>query len=121
GADGGTDLTRSPIATAADGGTQLGAFLKVGRPERRMPAVPLADADVTDVSAFIRSLGGAPARAGGPSTINAIVVGDAAAGERYFTGAGKCATCHSPAGDLKGIGSRLSAATIQGRVVYPRD
>jgi cytochrome c oxidase cbb3-type subunit 3 len=31
------------------------------------------------------------------------------------------ATCHSPAGDLKGIGARLPVATIQGRIVYPRD
>ena len=34
GVEGTTDLTRSPIATAADGGAQLSAFLKVGRPER---------------------------------------------------------------------------------------
>jgi cytochrome c oxidase cbb3-type subunit 3 len=122
GGEGATDLTRSAIATAADGGVQLAAFLKTGRPERRMPPFALADAEVADLSAFLRSVSPPPGRGGGRSNvINAVVVGDAAAGARYFNGAGKCATCHSPAGDFKGIGSRLTPATIQGRLVYPRD
>jgi mono/diheme cytochrome c family protein len=121
GMEGATDLTRSPIATAADGSTQLAAFLKVGRPERRMPPVPLSDTETADLSAFLRSLAAPAGRGGGRTVINAVVVGDAAAGEQYFNGAGKCATCHSPTGNLKGIGARLTAAQIQGRVVYPRD
>src|SRR5262249_12363490 len=32
--------------------------------------------------------------------------GNAAAGEAYFNGAGGCSKCHSPAGDLRGIGAR---------------
>jgi cytochrome c oxidase cbb3-type subunit 3 len=40
------------------------------------------------------------------------MVGDAAAGERYF--AARCASCHSVAGDLKGIGARdLGPAQLQ--------
>ena len=35
-----------------------------------------------------------------------IVVGDPKAGEAFFNGAGKCASCHSPTGDLAGVGSR---------------
>jgi mono/diheme cytochrome c family protein len=122
GGEGMTDLTRSAIATAPEAGP-LVAFLKVGRPERRMPPFALADADVADLSAYLRSVAAPAGRGGGAGrgAINAVVVGDAAAGERYFNGAGKCATCHSPTGDLKGIGSRLSAAAIQGRIVYPRD
>ena len=121
GAEGMTDLTRSAIATAADA-APLVAFLKTGRPERRMPPFALADAEVAGLSAYFRSIAvPAAGRGGGRGAINAIVVGDAAAGERYFNGAGKCATCHSPTGDLKGIGSRLSVAAIQGRLVYPRD
>jgi mono/diheme cytochrome c family protein len=121
GAEGMTDLTRSAIATAPDPAA-LVAFLKVGRPERRMPPFALADADVADLSAYFRTIAVPAGRGGGGrNAINAVVVGDAAAGERYFNGAGKCATCHSPAGDLNGIGSRLTAAQIQGRIVYPRD
>jgi cytochrome c oxidase cbb3-type subunit 3 len=39
-------------------------------------------------------------------TAPSILVGDAAAGQKYF--AEKCAGCHSETGDLKGIGSRIS-------------
>lgn len=121
GTEGATDLTRSPMVTAPDAATQLVAFLKVGRPERRMPPIALSDPEVADLAAFLRSVSPTAGRGGARNVINAVVVGDAAAGERYFNGAGKCATCHSPAGDFKGIGARLSAATIQGRLVYPRD
>ena len=121
GTEGATDLTRSAIAAAADGGTQLGAFLKVGRPERRMPPVSLSDVELADLATYLRSIAAPSARGGGRNAITAVVVGNAASGERYFNGAGKCATCHSAAGDLKGIGSRLPAAAIQGRLVYPRD
>ncbi len=120
GSEGATDLTRSAIA--AGDAAQLGAFLRTGRPERRMPPFALGDAEVADLSAFLRSIAAPPGRGGGRSNlIVAVVVGDAAAGERYFNGGGKCATCHSPTGDLKGIGARLPAAAIQGRIVYPRD
>jgi mono/diheme cytochrome c family protein len=122
GSEGATDLSRSAIATAADGGIELGTFLKTGRPERRMPPFALAEGEVADLSAFLRSVGMPPGRGGGGrGVINAVVVGDAGAGERYFNGPGTCARCHSPTGDLKGIGSRLPAAVIQGRIVYPRD
>lgn len=49
-----------------------------------------------------------------------VVVGDAAAGKAFFNGEGKCATCHSPTGDLAGLGSRYDAASIQGRFLSPR-
>jgi cytochrome c oxidase cbb3-type subunit 3 len=121
GAEGNTDLTRSPIATANDGGKQLTEFLKTGRPDRRMPAFSLADTEVADLFAFLRTTTGGRGGGGGRNQpINAVVVGDAKAGEAYFNGVGRCATCHSPTGDLKGIGARLPPAVIQGRLVLPR-
>ncbi len=48
------------------------------------------------------------------------IVGDAKAGEAYFNGAGKCSTCHSPTGDLKGIATRLTGVALEGRMVLPR-
>ena len=35
-----------------------------------------------------------------------ILVGDPKAGEAFFNGAGRCSSCHSPAGDLKGVGAK---------------
>jgi cytochrome c oxidase cbb3-type subunit 3 len=96
--------------------------LKVGRPERRMPPFTLADADVADLHAFVRSVSPPAGRGGGGGrgVITAVVVGDAKAGEAHFNGAGGCRTCHSPTGDFKGIGTRLTPAAIQGRLVLPR-
>src|SRR5262249_20743617 len=47
-------------------------------------------------------------------------VGDPKAGEAYFNGAGRCATCHSPSGDLKGVGARYEPVALQGRLLVPR-
>jgi cytochrome c oxidase cbb3-type subunit 3 len=53
---------------------------------------------------------GAPPESDAPLP-NALV-GDAKAGEVYF--AAKCSSCHSPAGDLAGIGSKIpEAKTLQ--------
>ena len=132
GVEGSTDLTRSPTVLANDAGKQLADFLKVGRPERRMPAFTLTDAEVADLHAFVRSVAPPPGRGGGAGrglaavasakagVITAVVVGDAKAGEAHFNGAGGCRACHSATGDFKGIGVRLSAAAIQGRLVLPR-
>ena len=118
GAEGGTDLTRSPIITGDGTATQLGEFLKVGRPEKKMPPFPMPDAQTADLAAFLRSL--AAAGRGGGRGITAAVVGDATAGERFFNGAGHCATCHSVTGDLKAVGAKYPVATLQGRIVLPR-
>jgi mono/diheme cytochrome c family protein len=122
GLEGATDLTRSSILLADDGGKELAAFLKVGRPERRMPAYSLTDAEVADLHAFVRSVARPTGRGagGGRGVITAVVVGDARAGEAHFNGAGGCRACHSATGDFKGIGTRLTPAAIQGRLVLPR-
>src|SRR3954468_2877624 len=63
------DLTRSALAMQPDGGQGLGAFLRVGRPDKAMPPVPapLTEQEAADLSAKLRSLGfaAAPAAAGG--------------------------------------------------------
>ena len=46
-------------------------------------------------------------------------MGNADAGKAYFFGAGKCATCHSPSGDLAHIGSKYNPIDLQTRIAYP--
>ncbi len=117
GAEGGVDLTRSAIVNSDPTATQLIAFLKTGRPPR-MPAFEnLTDDQVTDISAFVRS---ETVAAAGRAPLVAIVVGDPQAGEEFFNGAGKCNTCHSVTGDLKGIGAKYDVLTLQGRILLPR-
>jgi len=117
GAEGGVDLTRSAILNGDPTSAQLAAFLKIGRPPK-MPAFDtLTDAQVSDIEAFVHSQN---LIAGGRAPLVAVVVGDAKAGEEFFNGAGKCNTCHSVTDDLKGIGSKYDAITLQGHIVLPR-
>ena len=46
-----------------------------------------------------------------------LQTGNADAGRRYFDGAGRCASCHSPTGDLAGVANRLMIQTLR---VLPR-
>lgn len=118
GAEGGPDLTRSPIVTGDPTGRQLNAFLKTGRPPK-MPPFSLSDSDVAAISAFLQSQILTMMRTEG-SDAKAMLVGDPKAGEAYFNGPGKCTGCHSVTGDLKGIGAKYDPQMLQGRMVLPR-
>ncbi len=48
-----------------------------------------------------------------------LQTGNAEAGKKYFNGAGKCASCHSPTGDLAGIASRLKGLKLEQRMLNP--
>jgi cytochrome c oxidase cbb3-type subunit 3 len=105
---GGPNLLRSSVALNDLKGELLAPILTSGR--GTMPALDLPADDIAAVAAFIHSVlatgraQGAPP-AGPPLELN-ILVGDAAAGRRYFLE--QCAACHSASGDLKGLASRVS-------------
>jgi len=85
-----------------------------------MPAFPnLTAQQIKDIATFLHSQVQA-ARSRTSSSPPSILVGDAKAGEAYFKGAGKCSTCHSINGDLKGIGSKYDPVTLQDKIVSPR-
>ena len=115
----GPDLTRSPMVQEDENGKQLGEFLKVGRPERNMPKFELTPQEVTDLATFLHSsiyqIGNR-----GDYKILDILTGDAKAGEAFFQGAGRCASCHSATGDLQGVGAKYEPATLQERMLMPR-
>jgi len=117
GAQGGSDLLLSAIVLEDEAGKELGAFLKVGRPEKNMPKFDLPRRQVSDIAAFLRSRVGAASARGFKVS---ILVGDAKAGAAYFNGPGRCTTCHSVDGDLEGVGSRYEPVMLQGRMVVPR-
>jgi cytochrome c oxidase cbb3-type subunit III len=119
GGSGGPDLTRSVIVQEDEGGKQLGAFLRVGRPERGMPKFDLPDAQLGDLAAFLHSAIYLNANRRLYKILD-IVVGDPKAGQAYFNGAGRCSSCHSPTGDLKGVGAKYEPTALQGRLLVPR-
>ena len=45
--------------------------------------------------------------------VSDLQTGNADAGKQYFDGAGGCATCHSPTGDLAGIASRYKGLDLE--------
>jgi mono/diheme cytochrome c family protein len=119
GGSGGPDLTRSTLVQDDEGGKQIGTFLKSGRPDRGMPSFTLADNEVSDLATFLHATIYVAANRRLYKILD-IVTGDPKAGAAYFTGAGKCTSCHSATGDLKGIGAKYDPATLQGRIVMPR-
>jgi len=90
------DLRRSRATTRAD----VRALIRNGVPDGGMPGFALGDADLDAITDYVVLLK-APA-ADNPTN------GDAAAGERFFTGKGKCASCHMVRGHGGVLGPDLS-------------
>ena len=110
---GGPNLLRSQLVLRDLRGELMGPVIRNGSTAADgsgMPPVPLPDEDVRAVAEYIHDVLSTATRQGGPPEGEAveldILVGDAAAGEAYF--AAQCAACHSPAGDLQGIASRIA-------------
>jgi cytochrome c oxidase cbb3-type subunit III len=119
GGQSGPDLTRSAIVQDDDEGRQLGAFLRVGRPDQGMPTFDLTDAQVSDLASFLHATISLAANRRLYQILD-ILTGDAKSGEAFFNGAGRCTSCHSATGDLKSIGTKYDPATLQNRFVMPR-
>jgi len=103
GGDGGPSLLRSGVVLADQNGELIGPVLEQGR--GTMPKFGFKPDQVADVAVFLHSfrVAGYDVSRQKPPT---IVVGNAAAGEKYFNEA--CGSCHSASGDLRGIASRIA-------------
>jgi len=119
GGSSGPDLTRSTLVMEDEGGKQLGEFLKIGRPDRGMPKFDFSASQHADLAAFLHNEIYLASNRRLYKILD-VLVGNPKAGEAYFTGAGRCATCHSATGDLKGVGAKYDPVALQGRIVYPR-
>ena len=107
---GGPNLLRSPVTLSDHAGELIVPIIQGARQNSGMPPIPMSPEDGKAVAAYVRSIvatigtQGRPPATGGPAP--SILVGDASAGQAYF--AAKCASCHSPTGDLQGIATRIS-------------
>jgi len=103
GGEGGPNLLRSEVVLNDKNGEAIYQIVHNGKGE--MPKLALTEAQVSDVAAYIHSfrVSGYDASRDAPVS---ILVGDAKAGQTYFQT--KCASCHSPTGDLKGIAARYA-------------
>src|SRR4051812_8339944 len=109
---GGVNLLRSPLVLNDQDGELIYPVVHNGKQTEGlppMPPLPLPEADVKAVAAYIHSVAARMAGQGGPPPGEAkelnIVVGQAEAGKRYFDA--NCASCHSTSGDLAGVATRF--------------
>jgi cytochrome c oxidase cbb3-type subunit III len=122
GGESGPDLTRSTMVAEDVRGDKLGPFIRVGRPDKGMPAYDLPTEEVNALVAFMHgqmekfaTLGGGR-RSVEPDDLR---TGKADAGRAYFNGAGKCSGCHSATGDLAGIATRYQGLALLRRMLSP--
>ena len=118
---GGVNLMRSQLVLSDQDGEAIYPVVKNGRNTpgmAPMPPLPIPEADVKAIAAYIHSVAATKVGQGGPPTAEAeakelnIVVGNVAAGKAYFDA--NCASCHSVTGDLAGVATRYgSPMTLQ--------
>src|SRR5580698_6669967 len=98
----GPDLVRSPLVAHDVKGDLIGSVIHNGRPDKGMPAMPLPDAQVNDIAAFLHARAAAAQGSNGvPDTypVEKLLTGNADSGKAFFNGASSCNKCHSPTGD----------------------
>ncbi len=117
GGEGGPDLLRAQLVADDDNGNLIGPVILNGR-AAGMPKFSMTAAQISAIAAFLHEGIRAAAERGTYTLLN-IVTGDPKAGEAYFNGAGKCGTCHSAEGDLKGVGAKYDPIALQGRFLMP--
>lgn len=120
GGDKGPNLVRSVIVLRDRYGSQIGPFLKKGHKlQSGTPSASLADAQIQDLAHFLRQKVNDGLRGSPLFQVQNVLTGDPKAGATYFNGDGKCGSCHSPTGNLAGIGARLEPVDIQQRFLFP--
>jgi cytochrome c oxidase cbb3-type subunit 3 len=122
GGEEGPDLTRSKLVAEDIGGDKIGIVVLNGRPEKGMPRFKLSDQEVKDLAAYVHAQKKlAESQKGGRRGVEVadLQTGNAEAGKKYFNGAGKCASCHSPTGDLAGVAARYEGLKLEQRLLNP--
>jgi mono/diheme cytochrome c family protein len=118
GGQAGPDLIVSSITLHDDDGVQLANYVR-GPQHSKVAKVEVTDSQMGDIAAYLHSrIIYSSGR--GDVRLAEVLIGDAKAGEQYFNGAGGCNKCHSPSGNLKGVGAKYDVATLQDRLVMPR-
>ena len=117
GGEGGPDLVRSVLVLHDTNGDKIGPVVSNGRPAKGMPKFVLADSQISDIAAFLKSQAESKSMRFNYKIQN-VVTGDAARGQLYFEA--HCVSCHSASGDLKGVAARYEATILQSRFLYPK-
>jgi len=124
GGETGPDLTRSKLVLADVGGDKITEVVRDGRPQKNMPAFNFSSQELMSIVAFIHSQAAKAAAQNGRRRgvdVADLQTGNVDKGKEYFNGAGGCAKCHSPTGDLAGIAARYQGLQLEEHMLYPKD
>ena len=126
GGETGPDLTQSKLVLTDTDGSKMSQVVREGRnePDKKMPAFQFSSQELNTLVAFIRAReAAAAAMKGGRRGVEVadLQTGNAEAGRKYFNGAGGCAKCHSPTGDLAGLARKYQGLQLEERMLYPRN
>jgi cytochrome c oxidase cbb3-type subunit III len=116
GTDEGPDLVRSATVLRDRFGSELGPAMKRLANHKN----DFSEGEIVDLSNFLKGRVEYTAQNRSASRPPNVLTGNAAAGQTWFTGAGKCTACHAVTGDLAGIGKRYDPVTVQQRFLFPR-
>jgi mono/diheme cytochrome c family protein len=120
GTDNGPNLVRSVVVLRDRYGSTLGPYLEKGHSmQSGRPSAALTAPEIEDLAHFLRQRVNDGLRGSPLFQPQNVLTGDPKAGAAFFTGEGKCATCHSATGDLAGIGGRYEPIDIQQRFLFP--
>jgi cytochrome c oxidase cbb3-type subunit 3 len=121
GTDNGPDLVRSVVVLRDRYGKELASFLRKGHPtQSNRPASSFTDKQLEELSHFLKQRFNETLRSSPTYRVQNVLTGDAKQGATYFSGAGRCSSCHSPSGDLAGIGRKYDPPTLQQRFLFPQ-
>ena len=113
----GPGLITSDIVLGDDHGEHLAPFLKIGRPEKGMPAFShLSSRQLIDLAEFLHQQVEDVANRGAYQVPN-ILVGDAAKGQAFVTA--NCTTCHTAASFLHIAARFRSPDQLQRSWIWP--
>ena len=113
----GPGLITSDVVLGDDHGEHLAPFLKIGRPEKGMPAFSqLSQRELVDLAEFLHQQVEDVANRGTYEVRN-ILVGDATKGEAYVKA--NCMTCHTPASLLHIASKFHSPDQLQRGWIWP--
>jgi mono/diheme cytochrome c family protein len=116
----GPDLVRSVVVLRDRYGDQIGAVLKKNHPTQTRKTANFTAAEIGDLSHFLHLKINDTLRTSPLFHAQNVLTGDPKAGEAYFNGDGKCSQCHSPTGDLKGVGAKYDPVDMQQKFLFPK-
>jgi len=119
----GPDLVRSKTVAHDVNGDLIGEIIRNGRPDKGMPPLSLNPVQITAIAAFLHERAHEALESSHVPKeypLAKLLTGHADAGKAYFDGAGGCKSCHSPAGDLKGIADKYPPIRLQTQMLYPK-